>query len=109
MKKRGTWFNRDNKTWYETDAFITRVEDRHGIVKALKTKSNEMLSHHKIVEMKLKAKTLKHSNEGKQKKRRNINWEKMMNLEVAEQYRKRIEERASQEATRKGVSTEDLE
>ena len=108
MKKRGTWFSRGNKTWYETDRFIARVEDRQNY-KSSEIKSNEMLSDHKIVEMKLKTKKLKHLNEGKKKKRRNINWEKMMNLEVVEQYRKRTEERASQEATRKGVSTEDLE
>ena len=33
----------------------------------------------------------------------------MMNREIAEQYRKRTEERTNQETTRKGVSTEDLE
>ena len=32
-----------------------------------------------------------------------------MDREIAEQYRKRTEERTSQEATRKGESTEDLE
>ena len=32
-----------------------------------------------------------------------------MNREIAEQYRKRTEERANQEATRRGVNTEDLE
>ena len=109
MKKRGTWFNRGNRTWYEIDGFITREEDRHRIVKAVKIKSSEMLSDHKIVEMKLKMRTPRYSNERKQKKRRNINWEKMMNREIAEQYRKRTEERTSQETTRKGVSTEDLE
>ena len=109
MKKIGTWFNRGNKTWYEIDGFITREEDRHRIVKALKIKSNEMLSDHKIVEMKLKTKIPRHSNRRKQKKRGNINWEKMMNREIAEQYRKRAEERASQEATRTSVSMEDLE
>ena len=109
MKKRGTWFNRGNKTWYEIDGFITREEDRHRIVKAVKIKSSEMLADHKIVEMKLKMRTPRYSNERKEKKRRNINWEKMMNREIAEQYRKRTEERTSQEATRKGVSTEDLE
>ena len=54
VKKRGTWFNRGNITWYEIDGFISRDEDRCSIVKALKIKSNEMLSDHKIVEMKLK-------------------------------------------------------
>ena len=44
-----------------------------------------MLSDHKIVEMKLRTKTPRHSDERKQKKRVNINWEKMMNREVAEQ------------------------
>ena len=68
-----------------------------------------MLSDHKIVDMSLKMKTPKHSSERKQKKRRNINWEKIMNREIAEKYRKRTEESTSQEATRKGVSTEDLE
>ena len=109
MKKRGTWFNRGNKAWYEIDGFITREEDRHRIVKAVKIKSSEMLSDHKIVEMKIRMRTRRYSNEREQKKRRNINWEKMMNREMAEQYRKRTEERTSQEATRKGVSTEDLE
>ena len=99
MKKRGTWFNCASKTWYEIDGFITREEDRHRIVKALKIKHNEMLSDHKIVEMKLKIKTPRRSNERKQKKRGNINWEKMMNRKIAEQYRKRTEERANQEAT----------
>ena len=79
VKKRGTWLNHGNKTWHEIDGFITREEDRHRIMKALKIKSNEMLSDHKIVEMKIKTKTLRHSNERKQKKRGNINWEKMMN------------------------------
>ena len=79
------------------------------IAKAVKIKCSEMLSDHKIVEMKLKMRTLRYSNERKQKKRRNINWEKIMNREIAEQYRKRTEERTSQEATRKGVSTEDVE
>ena len=32
MKKRGTWFNRASKTWYEIDGFITREEGRHRIV-----------------------------------------------------------------------------
>ena len=100
MKKRGTWFNRASNTWYEIDGFITREEDRHRIVKALKIKHNEMLSDHKIVEMKLKMKTPRRSKERKQKKRGNINWEKMMNREIAEQYRKRTEERANQEATK---------
>ena len=61
VKKRGTWFNRANKAWYELDGFITKEEDRHRTVKALKIKSNEMLSDHKIVEMKLKMKTPRHS------------------------------------------------
>ena len=72
MKKRGTWFNRGNKTWYEIDGFITREEDRQKIVKAVKIKSSEMLSDHKIVEMKLKMRTPRYSNERKQKKRRNL-------------------------------------
>ena len=109
MRKRGTWLNRGNKTWYEIDGFITREEDRHRIVKTVKIKSSEMLSDHKIVEMKLKMRTPRYSNERKQKKRRNINWEKMMNREIAEQYRKRTEEKTNQETTRKSVSTEDLE
>ena len=109
LKKRGTWFNRGNKTWYEIDGFITREEDRLRILKALKIKSTEMLSDHKIVEMKLETKTPRHSNGRKQKKRGNVNWEKMMNREIAEQCRKRTAERASQEATRTGVSMEDLE
>ena len=109
MKKIGTWFNRGNKTWYEIDGFIAREEDRHRIVKALEIKSNEMLSDHKIVEMKLKTKTPRHSNGRKQKKRGNVNWEKMMSREIAEQCRKRTAERASQEATKTGVSMEDLE
>ena len=49
MKKRGTWFNRASKTWYEIDRFITREEVRHRNIKALKSKHNEMLSDHKIV------------------------------------------------------------
>ena len=57
VKKRGTWFNRANKTWHEIDGFITREEDRHR-AKALKIKSNEMLSDHKIVRMTLKMKHL---------------------------------------------------
>ena len=73
MKKRGTWLNRGNKTWYEIDGFIPREEDRYRIVKALKIKSNEMLSDHMIVEMKLKMKTPRHSSERKQKKRENVN------------------------------------
>ena len=68
-----------------------------------------MLSDHKIVEMKLKMKKPRHSNERRQKKRRNIIWEKMMNREIAELYRKRTEERANQEAARRGVKMEDLE
>jgi len=98
VKKRGTWFHLGNKAWYEIDKFITREEDRHRIVRALKIKNNEMLSDLKIV-----------ANERKQKKRGNINWEKMMNQEIADQYRKRTEEKANQEATRGGVNTEDLE
>ena len=98
VKKRGTWFNCGHKTWYEIDGFITREEDRHRIVRALKIKNNEMLSDLKIV-----------ANERKQKKRGNINWEKMMNQEIADQYRKRTEEKANQEATTGGVNTEDLE
>ena len=43
------------------------------------------------------------------RKRGNINWEKRMNGEIAELYRKRTEERASQEAARRGVKMEDLE
>ena len=79
VKKGSTWLTRANKVWYDLDGFITREEDRHRIVKALKIKSNEMLSDHKTVEMKLKMKTPRHSNERRQKKRRNIIWEKMMN------------------------------
>ena len=109
VKKRGTWFIRGNKTWYENDGFKQTEEDRHRIVKTLKIKSNETLSNYKIVEMKIKMKIPRCSNKGKQKKRGNTNWEKMMNREIAEQYRKRTEGRTSQEATRKGVSTEDLE
>ena len=85
MKKRGTWLNRASKTWYEIDGFITREGDRLRIVKALNIKHNEMLSDHKIVEMKLKMKTPRRSNVRKQKKRGYINWEKMMNREIAEQ------------------------
>ena len=66
-----------------------------------------MLSDRKVVEMKLKVKTPRHSNERRQKKRRNIHWEKMLNREIAELYRKRIEERVSQEAARRGVKMED--
>ena len=109
VKKRGTWFIRGIKPWYKIDGFKKTEEDRHRIVKALKIKSNETLSNYKIVEMKLKMKIPRYSNKGKQKKRGNTNWEKMMNREIAEQYRKRTEGRTSQEATRKGVSTEDLE
>ena len=93
MKKRGTWFNRGNKTWYEIDGFIKREEDRYRIVKALKIKINEMLSDHRIVEMKLEMKTPKRSNGRKQKKRGNINGEKMMNREIADQHIKRKEEK----------------
>ena len=107
MKKRGTWFNRGNRTRYEIDGFITREEDRHRIAKALKIKSNEMLSDYKIVEMKMKMKTPRHSNERRQKKRGNINWRQMMNREIAELYRKTTVERASQEAVRRGVKMEE--
>ena len=66
MKKRGTWFNRGNKTWYEIDGFMKREDDRHRILKALIIKNDKMLSDHKIVEMKLKMS--RRSNEGKQSK-----------------------------------------
>ena len=52
-----------------------------------------MLSVHTIVGMKLKMKTPRHSSERKQSKGGNVNWDKTMNLEIVEQYRKRTEKK----------------
>ena len=36
IRRRGTWYNRSVKKWYELDGFITHLQDRKCVVKKIK-------------------------------------------------------------------------
>jgi len=48
IRKRGTWYNRSVRKWYELDGFITHLQDRKHVVKKIKV-VRTLLSDHKAV------------------------------------------------------------
>ena len=93
IKKRGTWYNRSVKKWYELDGFVTHLQDRKYLVQKVKViRAPE--SDHNAVCMTLQknvARKLmrmnKKEHKAKTKSRKNINWQKLWIQENENRYR----------------------
>ena len=104
IRRRGTWYNRSVRKWYELDGFITHLQDREHVVKEIKV-VRALYSDHNAVCMTLhdnivKKITKRNRREHVSKPRRNINWQKLRVKENEEKYRdltKEMIEKGSQE------------
>ena len=93
IKKRGTWYNRSVKKWYELDGFVTHLQDRKYLVQKVKViRAPE--SDHNAVCMTLQKKVArklmrmnKKEHKAKTKSRKNINWQKLWIQENENRYR----------------------
>ena len=91
IKKRGTWYNRSVRKWYELDGFITPLQDRKHVVKKVKVIRSPQSDHnavcltlHKNISRKLvRMNRKKHV----PKLRKSINWQKLWVQENEIKYR----------------------
>ena len=90
MKKRGTWFNNSHRTWYELDGFIMRKKERHSLAKKMEVMYDMGLSDHNpvILHLRIPKKPRKTVTRPKPA----INWEKLSNGKVADEFRKKTED-----------------
>lgn len=92
-KNRGTWFNQMNGRWYELDGFLMKTEQRHRHVLKVCTVGEMVLSDHKPKKISIKTSKWHWNNNNKVKKRTpKINWEKLKNHEVVNNFKIKITE-----------------
>ena len=90
-RRRGTWFHRVLRRWYELDGFIMRDRQRHRYVRKVHTVGEASLSDHKpkLMRIELDKKLPKKKRE---KKPPRIKWEKLRNAEIKINYRTKVAE-----------------
>ena len=91
IRRRGTWYNRSVRKWYELDGFNTHLQDRKHVVKKIKV-VRTLHSDHNAVYMTLHENivrkiTRRNRREHVPKPRRNTNWQKLWVKENEEMYR----------------------
>ena len=95
IRRRGTWYNRSVRKWYELDGFITHLQDRKHVVKKIKV-VRTLHSDHNAVCMTLHENvvrkiTRRNRREHVPKPRRNITWQKLWVKENEDLTREMIE------------------
>ena len=91
IRRRGTWYNRSVKKWYQLDGFITQLQGRKHVVKKIKVVGT-LHSDHNAVCMTLHKNIVRKIARSKRrvhgpKPRRNINWQKLWFKDNKEKYR----------------------
>ena len=90
VRKRGTWFNKSHRNWYELDGFLMRRGERHQVARRLEIVNEFTLSDHKPVTLHLRIPEKKRKT--RQIRNPNINWERLKDTKTAERYREKTEE-----------------
>ena len=85
-RKRGTWFNRPHRRWYELDGFILRRDQRHSMVKKMKTIHDMAISDHNPKEMTIRIRR-RRMRQIPRTKKPPIGWEKLQEENTREMYR----------------------
>ena len=88
--KRGTWFNKSSKRWYELDGFIMRASQRHRHAKKMRTVDELSYSDHKPVCLYLKTKMRKWRVAVKPPP--NIKWEALRQEDKQQKFREKTAE-----------------
>jgi len=86
-KSRGTWFNRMNGRWYELDGFIVKKDERHRLVKRMRTVNEMSMSDHKPKSISVKIVEKKWRTCGGRKSSQKIKWEVLKEVEKKEEYK----------------------
>ena len=91
-RKRGTWFNRFNNSWYELDGFLMRKNQRHKNVKKICTFGEMSVSDHKPKMLIFMSYFRKQGVKDREIKVPKINFEKLKNEDTEKEFRDKIRE-----------------
>ena len=83
-RKRSTWFNRPHRRWYELDGFILWRDQRHSMVKKMRTIHDMAISDHNPKEMTMRRRRMRPN---PRTKKPPIGWEKLQEENTREMYR----------------------
>ena len=83
-RKRGTWFNRPHRRWYGLDGFLLRRDQRHSMVKKMRTIHDMAISDHNPKEMTIRRRRIRLIPKTKKPP---MGWEKLQEENTREIYR----------------------
>ena len=90
IKKRGTWFNKSHKRWYELDGFVMRKDERHKLCKSMKVTDDNALSDHQPITLTIRT-TSKNNRLARTQRKPNLNWEALNVPQKALEFLERTE------------------
>ena len=96
-ERRGTWQHPRSGRWYELDGFLTRKDERHGMVVSMRTMKDSDLSDHRAKGMKVKVIGRKWRTEGGRKRPPRIKWEALRCEEKKIEYKERTRQLMEEE------------
>ena len=91
-KRRGTWFNPALRRWYELDGFVMRSQDRHKLVRKVRTIGEASLSDHLPKKLELNLVKKKYTRNQRKKPPPKIAWEKLQQENVALAFKNKVNE-----------------
>ena len=91
-ERRGTWQHPATGVWYELDGFLVRKEERHKLVKRMRTMTKEDLSDHEPKGMTVRVKRKRWRTEGGQRRTPRIKWEALQLGNKREEFKEKTQE-----------------
>ena len=83
--ERGTWFNRMHGRWYELDGFVVKQNERHCMIRRIRSERKNELSDHKPKKVMICVEKRWRAVNGERKRR--IIWEVLRDSEKKEEYK----------------------
>ena len=90
--RRGTWQHPRTGRWYDLDGFLVRRDERHAMVRRMKTMDDSELSDHRAKGMKVRVIGRKWRTEGGVKRPPRVKWEALRREETRGEYKERTRE-----------------
>ena len=90
--RRGTWQHPRTGRWYELDGFLVRKEERHRLVRRMKTMNECVLSDHTAKSMTVRVNERRWRAIGGERRPPRIKWEALQRIDKREEYKEKTRE-----------------
>ena len=90
--RRGTWQHPATGRWYELDGFLVKKEERHRMVKRMRTLRKEDMSDHEPKGMIVRRPMRRWRTEGGRRNTPRIKWEALQRMDKREEYKEKTRE-----------------